>query len=230
MRPAFAALILFSAAALLHGQPPKEPPKEAPKEPPKVAPKEDPDYVSAPKEVQPRYSVKPRLKAYPQSSPKETLRSAVAAIDRADYLYLAAHLLDPKFVDTAVAERAGPLEREVAAELLRARDAQRPNLNAIAPEERIPYDPTAFAALVTARARERMFRQLTKELEQKLAEDPQAMKEMRRILRAPNPFAEADPVATATLPEIKGRALYFKKIGDRWFLENRNTDEPKKEP
>ena len=53
---------------------------------------------------------------------------------------------------------------------------------------------------------------------------------MRRILRAPSPFAEADPVATATLPEIKGRALYFKKINDRWFLENRNTEEPKKEP
>ena len=34
----------------------------------------------------------------------------------------------------------------------------------------------------------------------------------------------------ATHAEIKGRALYFKKLGERWFLENRNTEEPKKEP
>lgn len=228
MRSAFAALVLFGMSALLAAQPPKEPPKEPPKDP-KGAPKEAPkdDEVVPPKPPGPRYGVKPRLKAYPQSTPKEALRSALSAIDTSDYSYLTAHLLDPKFVDGVIAERAGPLEPTVRAELVQARDAQRPNINNIAVEDRIPYEPNAFAALVTERARERVFRQLIKELEQKLAEDAHALKDMRRILRK---FPEGD-AATVTLPEIKGRVLYFQKIGDRWFLDNRSApEEPKKEP
>jgi hypothetical protein len=62
-----------------------------------------------------------------------------------------------------------------------------------------------------------------------LTDDPQAVKEMRRMLRD-GVFADADPAATATHPEVKGRALYFRRVADRWFLENRNSDEPKKEP
>lgn len=224
MRSAFAALVLFGTTALLvSAQPPKEAPKGAPKEVPK-----DEDYV-APKEVLPRYGVNPRLKAYPQTSPKDVLRSAVAAIDKGDLAYLAAHLIDSKFVDAEVTERAKPLEAGAAAELVRIRDAQRSNPN-VAREDRIPPDGPAFKALVTTRAREQAFRSLVKELELKLSEDPQAVKEMRKILRAPSPFAEADPVATATLPEIKGRTLYFKKVDGRWFLENRRAEEPKKEP
>ena len=97
------------------------------------------------------------------------------------------------------------------------------------PENRVPLDGRSFAALITTRARERAFRQVAKDLEQKLSDDPTGVKEMRRVLRD-GAFADADPVATATHAEIKGRALYFRKIGERWFLENRNTEEPKKEP
>ena len=224
MRSACAALVLFGVSALLTAQPPKEPPKD-PKGAPKEALKDD-EIVPA-KPPGPRYGVKPRIKAYPQGTPKEALRSALSAIDTSDYAYLTAHLLDPKFVDAVIAERARALEPDARAELARARDAQRPNINSIPAEDRIPYEPSAFAALVTERARERTFRQLTKELEQKLTDDPQALKDMRRILRK---FPEGN-AATVALPEVKGRVLYFQQIGDRWFLENRSApEEPKKEP
>lgn len=229
MRSAFAALVLLGAAALIHGQPPKEAPKEPPKEAPKEPPKDE-EFAPRPREAVPRYGVNPRVKAYPQTTPREALKSAVAAIEKGEFAYLAAHLLDPKFIDDLVAERAKPLEAGVAAEFVRLRDFQRANPSRVADEDRVPQDGPAFTALVTARARERTFRQVARELEQKLSDDPQPLKEMRRVLRAPSPFAEADPVATATLPEIKGRTLYFKRVGDRWFLENRSADEPKKEP
>src|SRR5436190_658029 len=84
---ASAALVLFGSAVLMAAQPPKEAPKEAPKEPPK---KEVPkDELEPVKDLGPRYGVNPRVKAYPQSTPKEALRSALAAIEKVDYSYLA---------------------------------------------------------------------------------------------------------------------------------------------
>ena len=84
MRIAFAALVLLGSAALA-AQPPKEPPKVPGKEPPKEQPKEPPpkddEFVPTPKEAQPRYGVKPRVKQYPQDTPKTALKSAYAAIE-----------------------------------------------------------------------------------------------------------------------------------------------------
>lgn len=237
MRSAFTAFVLFGTAALLTAQPPKEapkdPPKEAPKEAPKAAPKDD-EFSPAAKEAVTRYGVNPRVKAYPQLTPKDTLRSAVAAIDKSDFAYIAAHLLEPKSIDRIVAERGKSYEVDALAELVRARDAQKADPVRFPPEVRLPGDGPAFTALVVARARERAFRQLAKDLEQKLADDPLAVKDMRRVLRAENPYSVTDPTATASLPEVKGRALYFTKLDGRWFLENRQVEEaapaPKKEP
>lgn len=236
MRCAFTAFVLLGAAALLSGQPPKDPPKEAPKEAPKAAPKDD-EFTPAAKEAVTRYGVNPRTKAYPQLSPKDALRSAVAAIDKSDYAYIAAHLMDPKYIDRVVAERGKAYEADALAELVRVRDAQKADPIRFPPENRLPGDGPAFAALVVGRARERAFRELVRDLQQKLTDDPLAVKDMRRILRAENPYSVTDPTATASLPEVKGRALYFTKVEGRWFLENRQVDEaappapaPKKEP
>ena len=213
MRTAFAAAVLFGAAALALAQPPKDPP---------------PEPVPVAKDGS-RYGVKVRLKQYPQAAPKEALKSVVAAVEAADYPYLVAQLLDPKFVDDAVAERAKLLEPAAEAELAQLRDFQRANPNTVAPEDRVPLDPKGLRALAAVKARDRGYRQLLRDIRQKLTDDPQAVKEMRRIVRDGS-FADADPAATATHPDVKGRALYFKKGGERWFLENRQADEPKKEP
>jgi len=228
MRTLFAAAVLLGAAALVPAQPPKDPPKDPPKAAPKDPPPDrDPDAVT--KDPGPRYGVKTRLKQYTQATPKEALKSALAAVEAADYTYLVTQLLDPKFVDAAVADRAKLFEPEAEAELAQLRDFQRANRDRIAPQDRVPLDPVGLRALAAVRATERGYKRLVRDIEQKLLDDPQTIKEFRRILRD-GTFTEADPVASAAHPDVKGRTLYFKKIGDRWFLENRQVEEPKKEP
>lgn len=157
------------------------------------------------------------------------LKSALAAVEATDYEYLVGQLLDPKFVDDAVAERAKFLQAGAEAELAQLRDYQRANPSKVAIEDRVPLDPVGFRALAATKARDRAFRQLQRDVAQKLTDDPQAVKDIRRVA-LDGMFADADPAATGTHPEVKGRTLYFKKAGDRWYLENRQTDEPKKDP
>jgi hypothetical protein len=200
MRAAFAVALLLGAGAMAAAQPPQDP--------------------------QPRYGVKPRVKAYPQGSPREALRSALAAADAADYPYLVAQLLDPKFVDAAVADRAKGFEASAEIELAKLRDFQRANASKIAPEDRVPQDPTEFRALAAAKARDLGFRQLVRDVAQKLGEDPQAVKDLGRILRDGS-FAPAESAAAATHPDVKNRTLFFKSVDGRWFLENRQAEEKK---
>lgn len=200
MRAAFAVALLLGAGAMTAAQPAKDP--------------------------EPRYGVKARVKQYPQGTPRETLRSALAAADAGDYAYLAAQLLDPKFVDDAVAERAKLFEGTTEIELAKLRDFQRANPNRVAEQDRVPMDPTEFRAAVAVRARDRGFRQLVRDLAQKLGEDPQALKDLGRILRDGS-FAPAETAATATHPGLKNRTLFFKNAGGRWFLENRQAEEKK---
>jgi hypothetical protein len=200
MRAAFAVALLLGAGALAGAQPPREP--------------------------EPRYGVKPRVKAYPQGSPREALRSALLAADKGDYSYLVAHLLDPKFVDDAVSGRAKDFEGSAEVELARLRDRQRANPGRVAPENLVPLDPKEFRALAAAKARDRGFRQLVRDVAQKLTEDPQTLRDLGRILRDGS-FAPSDAAATATLPEVKDRTLFFKNVGGRWFLENRQAEEKK---
>jgi hypothetical protein len=212
MRPALGAVLLLGAAALGGAQPMPPPAKEA----------EGAEPV-------PRYGVSPRVKAYPQNTPKAALRSVLTAIDKGEYAYLAAQLLDPKFVDDAAAERAKAFEAGAEAELTRLRDYQRANRDKVADEDRVPLDGPGFRALVAARAHDRGFKQLARDVERKLTDDPQAVRDFRRVLRD-GAFADADATASATHPDLKGKTLFFKKLGARWFLENRQAEEPKKEP
>lgn len=178
------------------------------------------------KEPDPRYGVKPRLKQYPQNTPRESLKSALAAMDKGDYSYLVAHLLDPKFVDDAVTERTKLFEATAEVELAKLRDFQRANPDRVAKEDRVPFDQAEFRARVAVRAREMAYKQLVKDVAQKFADDPQVAKDFRRFLTN-GTFNEAAPAATATHTGVKNRTLYFKNIDNRWFLENRQTEEKK---
>ena len=61
----------------------------------------------------------------------------------------------------------------------------------------------------------------------KFRDDRESVKELRRIARD-GIFTDADPASKAEHPMVKGRAVYLKKIGDRWFVQNRQTEEEKK--
>lgn len=202
MRPALAAVLVLSTFALTAAQPPKP--------------------------VEPRYGVKHRDKAYPQATPKAALKSALDAIDDADFPYLVAHIMDPKFVDGAVIDRQKQLIPAVEGELAQLRDFQRANPERVDAENRVPLDPVQFRAAAAEKARERAFKQLVREVTAKLAEDAETLKALRRLYRE-GTFTEGDP-ATVSHPDVKNRTLFFKKLGDRWVLENRQVEEPKKEP
>jgi hypothetical protein len=185
--------------------------------------------VIIPKDPEPRFGVPAKLKVYPQTTAKKVLESAIEACDKGDYSYLLAHLLDPGFVELKLTDRARQMEATVEIELSRLRDYQYANPDRFAPQDRFPLDKKQFAAVIIERSRERAFKQLIRDVDQKLLDDPQALKDMKKILRA-GTFAEEGAGIKATNPLVKDSALYFKKIGDRWFIENRQAEEVKKEP
>lgn len=177
-----------------------------------------------------RFGVPVKLKAYPQDTARKALASAIEACDKPDIAYLLAHLLDPGFVELRLGDRAKQFEAPVELELTKQRIFQNANPDKFRPEERLPNDRTKFNELIVERSRERAFKQLARDVEQKLLDDPQSLRDMRKILRDGTFTDEPGGGAKAVHPDVKGRALYFKKIGDRWFLENRQEDAPKKPP
>ncbi len=182
-----------------------------------------------PKEPEPRHGIPPKLKTYPQATPKKALASAIEACEARDYTYLLAHLIDPGFVDLRAAERGKQFEAPVEVELARTRDFQYANPDRFPLAERIPLDRVRFQALIVEKSRERGFKQLVRDVEQKLRDDPEVINNLKKILNA-EMFTEEAARAKAIYPDLKDRAVYFKKIEDRWYLENRLTDLPKKEP
>ncbi|MBA4067385.1 MAG: hypothetical protein C0501_27485 [Isosphaera sp.] len=210
MRTVFSLALLAGAASLSAGrQPPKDP--EVPRDP------------------EPRYGLGAKPKTYPQDTAKKALGSALEAAAKADLVYLVAHLLDPGFVDARVADRAKGFEPGVEAELARVRDFQLKNPDRVEPEDRLPVDRAGFAALVAARSRERAFKQLVRDVEAKFQDDPQALRDLRKLYRD-GAVADTADGAKLTHPDVKDRALFFRKVGDRFFLENRHEDAPAPAP
>jgi len=180
-----------------------------------------------PDEVPPRFGLPYRPKAYPQATPKQALDSVVEAADRGEVGYLVAHLLDPAFVDARVADRGRQYEPAVEAELAKVRDFQRKNPADVPAEARLPDDPARFQARVAADARARAFAQLVRDAGAKFADDPESLKDLRRFARGgtfPDPAAP-DLAAKVGLPDLKDRAVFLKKIGDRWFVENKQAED-----
>lgn len=192
-----------------------------------------------PEEVPPRFGVAYRAKTYPQATPKQALESAIAAADRTEFPYLVAHLLDPEFVDKRIGDRSKQVEPAVADELGRLREFQQQNLDRFPPDARVPVDAAKFRARVAADAQAAAFRQFVRDVQEKLTDDPEVLKDLRRFNREGTfpPAGGMDPTAKVGLTDVRDRAVYLKRVGDRWYVENRQTDEkapdpkePKKEP
>lgn len=183
------------------------------------------EKAKGPEEIPVRYGLPYKAKAYPQATPKEALESVLAAADKGEVSYLVAHLLDPAFVDGRVEDRARQYEPAVEAGLVKKRDAQRQDPAGVRDEDRVPDEPDKFRARVAADARAAAFAQLVRDVGEKLADDPEVLKDLRRFNRQ-GTFPEA-PAETAKvgLPEVRDRAVFLKKVGDRWYVENRQSEE-----
>jgi hypothetical protein len=206
MRLLFALALLVATTTLAFTQPPPKPIDKTPR---------------------PRYGVAVKLKTYPQDTPRKALVSAVEAVEKGDTAYLVAHLLDPGFVDLRAGDRAKQFEVNVELELSRQRDFQLANRDKFAPEDRLPADREKFEALIQERSRQLAFRQLIRDVEEKLLNDPQAMRDLRKIMRD-GTFTDEPGGARAAHPDVKNKVLYLKKIDDRYFLENRQEVPPRK--
>ena len=190
---------------------------------------QQPPDADTPREPDPRFGVPPKLKAFPQNTPKRALASAIEAIERPDISYLLAHLLDPGFVEFRLNDRAKQFEAPVEVELTRLRNFQIRNPDKFSPKDRLPGDKVKFNALIVERSRELAFKQLVRDVEEKLLADPQALKDMKKLLKD-GTFVDTETGAKVTHMDVKDRALYFRKIDNRWFLQNHQEDQPKKEP
>jgi hypothetical protein len=177
-----------------------------------------------PPKVDPRFGVEALLDPYPQRSPRETLESAIKLIERGKFDYLAAHVIEPDFVDERVAERAVRLEADVDAELRKLRIAQRNDPLAIPRSQRLPDNVAEFNAIVAAEARVRAFRQVAAAMQTTMAENPDHLKDLRRLLRS-GTFVDAGQTANLSQASLPDRNVFFRKIGPRWFIENRQKAE-----
>lgn len=199
--------------------------------------------VVEPEVVPPRYGQTFSPKVYPQGTAREVVASAIAAVDKGDFAYLAAHLLDPAFVDARIdAMSAGPsnaYRKAAEAELVRLRDIQRKNPDAIPAARRVPEDAKGFDDRLGADTKSLAFVHLTKLMRDKFTDDPEALKDLRKFARGgtfPEPGAPGD-AAKVELPDVKDRAVFLKRANGRWYIENKQADEkaappaePKKEP
>ena len=194
-----------------------------------VAVADDDTPVIIPKDPEPRFGVTAKLKAYPQHTAKRTLESAIEACEKEEFSYLIAHLLDPAFVNQRITDRAKQFEAQVEIDLIKLRDFQYANPDRFPFPDRVPMDRGQFAAVANSKSRELAFKQLARDVGQKLLDDPEAIRDLKKILRD-GTFTDEASGTKAVHPTVKDKALFFKKIGDRWFLENRQEDVAKKEP
>ena len=162
------------------------------------------------KVVPPRYDVLHNPDLYNQRTPKDALTAVIGAIERGRFDYLAAHLVVPGYVDSRMQTTQEFFQR-VAAEQI-ATSGQ--SLGGRELQERIIDVGTRLN-----------FRNLADEMRRKAAEDREALADMKRFLRDAV-FEETGDAATGRVKDIKDRAVYFKLIDGRWFLENRREDRP----
>lgn len=163
-------------------------------------------------EVKPRFDVLHNAEFYKQDSPQQTLISVVGALGRDRYDYVLAHLLDPAYVNSRLATTQSYFERIAADQV--AQTAAGRLLKGAELQSRIQQVRTTLG-----------FKQLAEQMKEKMADDPDSLKDLKRLARE-GIFMDSGDVATATLKDIKDRALYFKKVEGRWFLENRKEDKP----
>ncbi len=197
MRKSLILAVLFSAGAAALAQPP----------------------AAAPAPLSTRFGIAVNLDTFPQKTAALAVTSAARAVEIGKVDYLAAHLIDPAFVDARVADRAALLEPQADRDLRAARDAQRADPNR--PGDRLPYDPAAFAAAVRAEAEARAFRQVVESVRGHLADNPRTAREFRRFLRDAPP-AEAGDEATLSL-KGEPRQVRLTRAAGRWFVADRQT-------
>jgi hypothetical protein len=166
---------------------------------------------------------------YPQTDPKAALDSAVKILEAKRYELFAAHFLDPEFFDEKVVERARSIEEAVEKELFAVREAQLRNPATVNNASRLPIEPKPFQDRVREESMKRAFAHSVKDIVNHLADSPETPRLFRKYWRS-GELVESGMNAGFTHKDHPGLTVYLRRAGDRWFLENRQTEEERKAP
>ena len=159
-----------------------------------------------------RYNIEFNPISYPQKTPQEALKAIVKTLDSNSYEYMLAHLVDPKFVETRVAEYYV---------MMFPRELHRKEDEAMAREE----DPKIRKKLEIDKEHRLVERQvlafgrLVAETRKHMAEDPVLRRELRLLAR--DGEWEADDTKASVSLKTTPRKAFFKIREGRWFMEER---------
>jgi hypothetical protein len=68
------------------------------------------------------------------------------------------------------------------------------------------------------------FDELVKEISAKIIDSPASVKQLEQFLKAGD-WEDKGNTAVAKLKDLKDQQVFFRKIGNRWFMENRQKEE-----
>jgi hypothetical protein len=173
-----------------------------------------------------RYGISSSPDFYPQATAKEALASVAKALENKRYEYIAAHLLDPAFVDAKVADRAKVGEAAAEKALLTLREQQRRDPNFIGGEDAVPVNPPEFAERVKAEAEKRAFQSVVRSIVENLGESPENVRLLGKFARE-GAITDGGTAATVTLKDVPAKQVYLKQVGTRWYVEDRQQEEAK---
>lgn len=202
MRGAFVVVML--GAAVASGQPAELPPE--------------------------RYGIRSEIVLYPQGTPRQTVATLAALVERKKFEYVVAQVLDPATVDARVAQRASAILPGIERQFDDLRAQQRLRPVGITPENRVPDDAKLFAEMVQAKANALAFTEVVKDVRAHLSEYPENLALFRKLAKDGD-FADAATESIASLKADPTLKLFLKKDGLRWVVEDRKEDrkaEPKK--
>jgi hypothetical protein len=163
--------------------------------------------VAQEEEVQ-RFGLRYNKDLYSQETTKQTLAAMLRAFERDRYDYLVAHLLDPGFVDEQL-KLIQPIYEQRAREQVRKEGL-----------EKMGFDPSFIRNRIRDHARQASYEHIVRRVRAKLDDDPEALKDLKRMARE-GAIEEGAAAAVVRLKDVKDRALYLRKVGDRWFIENK---------
>ncbi|MBL8866737.1 MAG: hypothetical protein JNK93_14350 [Planctomycetia bacterium] len=176
--------------------------------------------------VEPRYGVMINTRTFTQRTPQDALASTIRAIEENRFDVLVAHIISEKVTEAMADEKARLLENEAEDHLRGVREKQKANPLGVLPEEKLPYEPKAFAEFVKVEAKNRGFKATIEDVRKKFAADLNIVKVMKRYLRD-GEFIETGDTAKVVLKDAKGKGIFFVKVKDRWFVEDRQEEAAK---
>lgn len=173
----------------------------------------------------PRFNVLFNERYFKQATPQETLASIVKAGELGQFDYIASYLMTESEADALIRIRAKEAEARAESDLRSLRAKEKADPFKPRAENALPIDPAEFEKRVQSEATWRGYYQLVKDIRERFEEDQSHIRELQRFLRD-GEVTVADATAKIAIRKDPGKALYFKLVGKRWFLEDRTQELP----